>query len=72
MRSEMRHLFVRVAYDTNAPPYHGIPELLEFYGCIVNGFVAPLKDEHKVNAGVKSVAGSRHVKFCEIHLPGVR
>eukprot|EP00041_Stephanoeca_diplocostata_P030370 m.918189 g.918189 ORF g.918189 m.918189 type:complete len:1137 (-) comp23741_c0_seq2:252-3662(-) len=47
VRAEMRHLFVRVAYDTNAPPYHGIPELLEFYGCIVNGFVAPLKEEHK-------------------------
>mmetsp|Transcript_4875 Transcript_4875/g.12550 ORF Transcript_4875/g.12550 Transcript_4875/m.12550 type:complete len:920 (-) Transcript_4875:44-2803(-) len=47
IRKMLKDVMIRLAYDTTAVPFHGAQELLEFYGCIVNGFVSPIKDEHK-------------------------
>ena len=44
VRRILKETMVRVAYDDDVYfPFHGTTELLEFYGCIVNGFVSPIK-----------------------------
>ncbi|KAG1361004.1 serine/threonine protein phosphatase 2A 57 kDa regulatory subunit B' beta isoform [Cocos nucifera] len=46
MRRSMSNVFLRFASD--AEWHSGIGELLEIWGSIINGFVVPLKEEHRV------------------------
>eukprot|EP00178_Gracilaria_changii_P016582 TRINITY_DN47809_c0_g1_i1.p1 TRINITY_DN47809_c0_g1~~TRINITY_DN47809_c0_g1_i1.p1 ORF type:complete len:519 (-),score=127.45 TRINITY_DN47809_c0_g1_i1:136-1692(-) len=45
IRLAITNVFHRVVYD-NAR-FHGVAELLEILGSIINGFAVPLKEEHK-------------------------
>ncbi|KAK1937302.1 putative protein phosphatase B regulatory subunit [Babesia divergens] len=46
IRKAMDNVFTNFIYETGNP--HGITELLEILGSIINGFAVPLKDEHKL------------------------
>ena len=45
IRTQMNNIFYRFIYETER--HNGIAELLEILGSIINGFVVPLKEEHK-------------------------
>ncbi|KAK6916226.1 Protein phosphatase 2A, regulatory B subunit, B56 [Dillenia turbinata] len=45
MRKSMNDVFLRFAFETER--HCGIPDLLEIWGSIINGFTLPLKEEHK-------------------------
>ena len=44
VRKAIGNVFYRFVYETEAN--HGIGELLEILGSIINGFALPLKPEH--------------------------
>lgn len=44
IRKEIAHVFYEYIYETSN--HHGVAELLEILGSIVNGFACPIKDEH--------------------------
>jgi serine/threonine-protein phosphatase 2A regulatory subunit B' len=46
IRNQINNIFFRYIYEYER--FTGIAELLEMLGSIINGFVVPLKDEHKV------------------------
>ncbi|UKJ87644.1 protein phosphatase 2A regulatory subunit B [Theileria orientalis] len=46
IRKAIENVFVHFVYDTEV--HHGITELLEILGSIINGFAIPLKEEHKL------------------------
>lgn len=46
IRTQINNIFYRFIYETER--HNGISELLEVLGSIINGFVVPLKEEHKV------------------------
>ena len=46
IRKAINNVFYRFIYETEH--HHGIAELLEILGSIINGFAMPLKEEHKV------------------------
>ncbi|EGC32787.1 hypothetical protein DICPUDRAFT_98770 [Dictyostelium purpureum] len=45
IRTAIRNLFCTFVYESHQ--HNGISEILEVLGSIINGFVVPLKDEHK-------------------------
>eukprot|EP00040_Diaphanoeca_grandis_P034863 m.217687 g.217687 ORF g.217687 m.217687 type:complete len:1079 (+) comp33242_c2_seq1:381-3617(+) len=45
IRQYMADIFIR--HSNSNEQFHGIAEILEFYGCIVSGFAAPIKEEHQ-------------------------
>lgn len=45
IRTSLNNVFYVFIYETEC--HHGIAELLEILGSIINGFAVPLKDEHK-------------------------
>ncbi len=50
VRKAINNVFYRFVFETEH--HNGIAELLEILGSIINGFALPLKDEHKVIAGI--------------------
>lgn len=46
IRSHIKMALTRFLYDRDAL-FFGVAEILEFFGCIINGFMVPLKDEHR-------------------------
>jgi serine/threonine-protein phosphatase 2A regulatory subunit B' len=46
IRKAISHVFYRFVYETEK--HHGVGELLEILGSIINGFALPLKAEHVV------------------------
>lgn len=44
-RLQVQNLLLRVTYEIE--DHNGLSELFEIFGSIVNGFVVPLKAEHK-------------------------
>lgn len=46
IRKAIQHVFSRYIYENDSQ--HGVSELLEILGSIINGFAQPLKEEHKV------------------------
>lgn len=46
IRRTINNVFFQFVYETER--FNGIAELLEILGSIINGFVVPLKDEHKI------------------------
>ncbi|KAJ1985372.1 serine/threonine-protein phosphatase 2A 56 kDa regulatory subunit delta isoform [Dimargaris verticillata] len=46
IRKSINHIFLHFIYEQER--HHGIAELLEILGSIINGFALPLKEEHKV------------------------
>lgn len=46
IRTQINNIFYRFIYETER--HNGISELLEVLGSIINGFVVPLKEEHKI------------------------
>lgn len=47
IRAYMQVVFTRHSNSLFYEAFNGISEYLEFYGCIVSGFVSPLKAEHQ-------------------------
>ena len=47
IRKYMQVIFARHSNGLYHEHFNGIGEILEFYGCIVSGFVSPLKQEHQ-------------------------
>ncbi|EPX74794.1 protein phosphatase regulatory subunit Par2 [Schizosaccharomyces octosporus yFS286] len=45
IRKAMSNVFLQFTFEKEA--FHGIAELLEILGSIINGFAVPLKEEHK-------------------------
>eukprot|EP01054_Gregarina_sp_Poly1_P003297 Gregarina_sp_Poly_1__3296@NODE_1947_length_3020_cov_149_768710_g1253_i0_p1_GENE_NODE_1947_length_3020_cov_149_768710_g1253_i0NODE_1947_length_3020_cov_149_768710_g1253_i0_p1_ORF_typecomplete_len701_score105_89B56/PF01603_20/2_1e161Peroxin3/PF04882_12/0_38Peroxin3/PF04882_12/19_NODE_1947_length_3020_cov_149_768710_g1253_i07372839 len=45
IRKAIQHVFSRYIYENDSQ--HGVSELLEILGSIINGFAQPLKEEHK-------------------------
>jgi len=45
IRRAINNVFYKFIYETDR--HHGIAELLEILGCIINGFALPLKEQHK-------------------------
>ncbi|KAJ1978643.1 serine/threonine-protein phosphatase 2A 56 kDa regulatory subunit delta isoform [Dimargaris xerosporica] len=46
IRKSINHIFLHFIYEQER--HHGIAELLEILGSIINGFALPLKEEHKI------------------------
>lgn len=46
MRKSMNDVFLHFIFESER--HHGIGELLEIWGSIINGFTVPLKEEHKL------------------------
>jgi len=46
IRRSINNVFFHFVYETER--HNGIAELLEILGSIINGFVLPLKDEHRI------------------------
>ncbi|CAB11096.1 Serine/threonine-protein phosphatase 2A 56 kDa regulatory subunit delta 2 isoform [Schizosaccharomyces pombe] len=46
IRKSMNNVFLQFIYEREK--FHGIAELLEILGSIINGFAVPLKEEHKI------------------------
>ncbi|ORY96675.1 protein phosphatase 2A regulatory B subunit [Syncephalastrum racemosum] len=46
IRKSINHIFFHFLYENER--FHGVGELLEILGSIINGFALPLKEEHKV------------------------
>ncbi|KAG0191107.1 hypothetical protein DFQ28_000906 [Apophysomyces sp. BC1034] len=46
IRSSINYIFLHFIYESEE--FNGIAELLEILGSVINGFVLPLKEEHKV------------------------
>ncbi|KAK2197071.1 bifunctional Armadillo-type fold/Protein phosphatase 2A [Babesia duncani] len=46
IRKAINNVFMHFIYESEI--YHGINELLEILGSIINGFAIPLKEEHKI------------------------
>eukprot|EP01055_Gregarina_sp_Pseudo9_P004462 Gregarina_sp_Pseudo_9__4461@NODE_461_length_2790_cov_40_615776_g437_i0_p1_GENE_NODE_461_length_2790_cov_40_615776_g437_i0NODE_461_length_2790_cov_40_615776_g437_i0_p1_ORF_typecomplete_len626_score123_27B56/PF01603_20/2_1e160Peroxin3/PF04882_12/0_65Peroxin3/PF04882_12/1_3NAD1/PF18778_1/0_23_NODE_461_length_2790_cov_40_615776_g437_i01312008 len=46
IRKAIQHVFSRYIYENDSQ--HGVSELLEILGSIINGFAQPLKEEHKI------------------------
>jgi serine/threonine-protein phosphatase 2A regulatory subunit B' len=47
IRKYMQVIFARHSNGLFHEHFYGVGEILEFYGCIVSGFVSPLKQEHQ-------------------------
>ncbi|XP_055341525.1 serine/threonine-protein phosphatase 2A 56 kDa regulatory subunit epsilon isoform-like [Paramacrobiotus metropolitanus] len=46
IRKQFNHIFYRVIYEVGR--HHGLAEILEILGSIINGFAVPLREEHRV------------------------
>eukprot|EP01056_Protomagalhaensia_sp_Gyna25_P005690 Protomagalhaensia_sp_Gyna_25__5689@NODE_809_length_2570_cov_14_231134_g637_i0_p1_GENE_NODE_809_length_2570_cov_14_231134_g637_i0NODE_809_length_2570_cov_14_231134_g637_i0_p1_ORF_typecomplete_len325_score47_76B56/PF01603_20/2_1e125Peroxin3/PF04882_12/0_42Peroxin3/PF04882_12/2NAD2/PF18782_1/2_5e02NAD2/PF18782_1/0_25NAD1/PF18778_1/4_6e03NAD1/PF18778_1/4_3e03NAD1/PF18778_1/0_21YqzH/PF14164_6/0_42_NODE_809_length_2570_cov_14_231134_g637_i0121975 len=61
IRKAIQHVFSRYIYENDSQ--HGVSELLEILGSIINGFAQPLKEEHKtfLQKSMIPLHKSRHI-----------